>query len=267
MPFTPAHAAAAFPFRRTGLIWSALVIGTMAPDIEYFLRLAPGQPYGHTPPGIFLVSLPLGLITLWLFHSFVKAPFVELLPRELECRLVPYMRKFQFGGASRFALIAASVLIGIFTHIAWDSFTHKNSPLVHAWPPLRYPVNLGPLGACPLYKLLQYGSSVFGLAVLAVAIVAWYRQAEPCDIEPNCSHRGWPMRRILTLLAISAIALVAGFGYAIWTEGMPSRRPSLSLFVAPLVITAMAAAWWQLVLLGIIRVARSRLRKSAAKVS
>jgi len=233
----------------------------MAPDIEYFLRLAPGQPYGHTPPGIFLVSLPLGLVTLWLFHNFVKAPFVELLPRELECRLVPYMRKFHFGGASRFALIVASMLIGIVTHIAWDSFTHKNSPLVHNWPPLRYPVSLGPLGAWPLYKLLQYGSSVVGLAILAIAVVAWYKQAEPCDIEPDCSHHGWPMRRILALLAISAVALVAGFAYAMWPAGMPATRPSVSLFVVPLVITAMAAAWWQLVFLGILRVARARFAK------
>ena len=39
MPFTPAHVAAALPFRRTRLIWSALIVGTIAPDLEYYVRL------------------------------------------------------------------------------------------------------------------------------------------------------------------------------------------------------------------------------------
>lgn len=37
MPFTPSHVAAALPFLRTPLIPAALVIGTMTPDLFYYL--------------------------------------------------------------------------------------------------------------------------------------------------------------------------------------------------------------------------------------
>src|SRR5215207_10039344 len=39
MPFTPSHMAAALPFVRTPLIPSAIAIGTMAPDVPYFVPL------------------------------------------------------------------------------------------------------------------------------------------------------------------------------------------------------------------------------------
>ena len=65
MPFTIAHAAAALPLRKTRLVLSALVIGTMVPDLQYFLRMAPDDRYGHSLRGALLLSLPLGLLTLW----------------------------------------------------------------------------------------------------------------------------------------------------------------------------------------------------------
>ena len=42
MPFTLAHAAAALPLRRFKLVWSALVIGSFAPDFWLFMGL-PGR--------------------------------------------------------------------------------------------------------------------------------------------------------------------------------------------------------------------------------
>src|SRR5277367_2533888 len=121
MPFTPAHVAAVLPFRRSRLIWSALVVGAMAPDFEYFLRMSPQDRYGHTLTGLFLFTLPLALLTLWLFHAYVKAPFIEVMPSGLERRLAPGASKFRFGGAAQFALIIASLLVGIGTHLIWDS--------------------------------------------------------------------------------------------------------------------------------------------------
>lgn len=39
MPFTGSHPAAVLPLLRWGLIPSALVIGSMSPDLGYFLPL------------------------------------------------------------------------------------------------------------------------------------------------------------------------------------------------------------------------------------
>ena len=117
VPFTPAHGAAILPFLRFGLVPSALLVGAFAPDYEYFIRLGPNGRYGHTFPGVFLLTLPLALVVLWLFHSFVKAPAVRLLPEGIQRRLGDEIREFRFGGAGTFALIVCSLLLGIATHL------------------------------------------------------------------------------------------------------------------------------------------------------
>src|SRR5579859_6852423 len=111
MPFTPAHAAAALPFRRSRLVLSALIVGTLAPDFEYFLRFAPGGGWGHTFAGAFLLSLPLALAVLWMFHAVVKAPLMQLFPDALRQRIPA--KPFRFGRPSRFLLIGVSALVGI----------------------------------------------------------------------------------------------------------------------------------------------------------
>src|SRR5438045_2424069 len=116
MPFTLAHTAAALPLRRTKLVWSALLIGTMAPDFEYFVRLAPDDGYGHTLAGTFLLTLPLALLALWLFHTFVKVAVIGLLPNAIRNRLAKSIHEFHWGGAAHFAMIIISILVGIATH-------------------------------------------------------------------------------------------------------------------------------------------------------
>lgn len=121
MPFTVSHAAAALPLRRARLVTSALVVGTMAPDFEYFLPLQAHDHFGHTFPGILVLTLPVALLVLWIFHTFVKASAAALLPRRLQSRLAGHLGKFRFGGLGRFLLIVLSILVGIATHILWDS--------------------------------------------------------------------------------------------------------------------------------------------------
>src|SRR5208282_2730238 len=134
MPFTLAHPAAALPFRKTGLVISAVVVGSMAPDFEYFLRLSPQGRFGHSLPGLIIFTLPVALAVLWLFHRSVKFAIVRLLPASLQHRLV--CTDFPFGDVRRFALLVLSVLVGALTHILWDGFTHRSSWLVQHWSPL-----------------------------------------------------------------------------------------------------------------------------------
>src|SRR5260370_26318809 len=112
MPCTLYHGAAARPLRRLKLVTSALVIGTLAPDFEYFLRLAPDAGYGHTLQGAFLLTLPLALVALWLFHAFVKLPLLALFPDGVERRLVNHLEAFSFAGTATFVFIAVSILTG-----------------------------------------------------------------------------------------------------------------------------------------------------------
>ena len=254
MPFTPAHVAAVLPFRRSRLIWSALVVGAMAPDFEYFLRMSPQDRYGHTLTGLFLFTLPLALLTLWLFHAYVKAPFIEVMPSGLERRLAPGASKFRFGGAAQFALIIASLLVGIGTHLIWDSLTHGNTwPTLH-WDALGRRVQVPGIGFVPLYKLLQQVSTVVGLAILAVWLVAWYRAGKDVALRSEGRMQdGWPLRKIVTLVAVTALALGGAIFRAVTAIGIPSNHSTLALFVGDLAVTMIALMWWQFVALGIWR--------------
>src|SRR5208282_3822629 len=123
MPFTLAHPAAALPFRKTGLVISAVVVGSMAPDFEYFLRLSPQGRYFHSLPGLIIYTLPVALAVLWLFHRSVKFAVLRLLPNRIRMRLS--CTEFSFGNSRRFALLVLSVSVGALTHVIWDSFTHN----------------------------------------------------------------------------------------------------------------------------------------------
>ncbi|MGA9352920.1 MAG: DUF4184 family protein [Terriglobales bacterium] len=262
MPFTPAHIAAVLPFRRTRMLWSALVVGAVAPDLEYFLRMSPQGRYGHTLAGLFVFTLPLGLLTLWLFHAFVKAPFVDLMPDSLARRLASPGDKFRFGGPARFALLIASLLVGISTHLIWDSFTHGNTWPTRHLHALTQQVHLGSVGFVPFYKILQHLSTVVGLAILLVWFAMWYRGSgagsrdlrEPGPQPPD----EWPTRKILALAAIASIALLGAFFRALSSIGIPSNHSTLALFVGDFAASVIALLWWQLVALGIWRSGKKR---------
>jgi hypothetical protein len=72
---------------------------------------------------------------------------------------------------------AAALLLGAATHLLWDTFTHENARGVRMFPLL---TDYGPeMAGHPLhlYRWLQYGSSILGLALVAMALVLWLRHA------------------------------------------------------------------------------------------
>jgi len=182
MPFTLAHAAAALPLRRSKLVWSALVIGTFAPDLQYFLGLAGGHRESHSFPHLIAVATPLALLVLWIFHRWLKRPLIELAPEGLRLRLLPYAGRFEFGGIRRFAAVLGSMWVGIATHLLWDSFTHPYTWIYWHCPWLRetgmFPV-FDRWRPMPHVHMLQYASSILGCLALGIAIVMWYRSASP----------------------------------------------------------------------------------------
>ncbi len=249
MPFTLSHVAAALPFRRSRLIFSAVGIGSIAPDIEYFVRLRPGSGWGHTIPGAFCLSLPLGLAVLWLYHRFAKLPILNLLPEQVQRRLGPLLTPFRFGPSRRFLLILVSMLAGIATHIAWDSFTHPNTWLSRHWSFLHRSIWLPIVGYARYSAILQDGSGFFGVAVLIVWFVYWYRSTKPGPLSLRspftAAHKA---AIVVTMLSIStAGAMLRGFA----SVGFPlhGRRAE---FAGEAVVTLGALIWWQLVVWGFL---------------
>ena len=248
VPFTPAHAAAALPFRGTRLVLSAVVIGTLAPDFEYFLRFQPAGKFGHTVLGAMFLTLPSALVVLWIFHVFVKGPTAGLLPEAVYSRLGSQLDHFPFRGAGRFLLIISSVLVGIATHIFWDSFTHSGSWLVQHSAFLRQEVPLPMLGIRSLFRVLQHLSTIAGLAILLAWITLWYRSTKASSqvVGGAVSAR----RKTLTWVALSTVALLGALEHAFSATGIPTSFASAKLFLGNAVVTGIALLWWELVLYG-----------------
>ena len=169
MPLTLSHPAAIVPFARQRLVLSALVVGSLSPDFPYFINLVPRGEFGHTPAGVFLLCLPLGLLALWIFQRLMKWPLLSLLPQGWQERLARPARDFTFRPMSRQLLIVSSLLIGAATHLCWDGFTHRDGWAVNWLPSLTHPaMGLGSR-SIPVYQLLQHSSTVIGGIVMSKA--------------------------------------------------------------------------------------------------
>jgi len=244
MPFTVSHAAAVLLFRRLKLIWSAFIIGSMAPDFPYIIGSTRYRFIGHTLPGVLIFTLPASLVALWLYHNLIKQPMVGLLPGGVQERLRAQTANFQFGGASRFVAILASILLGVVTHVVWDSFTHAYTwPWKHfAW--LRIRVYLPLVGPKPMYGILQYSSTAIGILALAIWILLWYRQSAPAHPSVRKSP---PKSRFGLALAMFAVAAFIGIVRAALLVGSPLTLAHADFFMLIFGVTTLALAFWQLV--------------------
>lgn len=251
MPLTFAHPLAAVPFARRGLPLSALVVGAMAPDFIYYLQLRPGSDLGHTMPGLLLWNLPVALVVLWIFHRLLKRPLGELLPPGLQARLAPWSAPFPFLPARRLVHVVAALLLGVVTHVAWDSFTHRTGAAVSRFPVLERPVGLGPLGEMPVYQLLQYGSTLLSLALLGLWLWRVLVRTRPVPVAPRLGAR----QRWFRLVALVGLALAAGAAWA-WTTTV--GEPSMPrLFAVHFVVATTTAAFLLASLYGLgVRTAR-----------
>ncbi len=254
MPFTLAHAAAAYPFRRTRLVLSALIFGTFAPDLEFFLRFAPRGPFSHSFPGLFLFCLPVGFGVFWIFHDLVKEPLAALMPRAVRERIVPGIYPMSLRRPLHLLLILVSILIGALTHDLWDSFTHNRR-----WPsediPLLHEVFTVPLvGDVHVYKFLQYASTIFGLAVLYFWFRHWLRTA-PVQADPAGSSVPASRARIARIV-IPVVALASGLLRAsIAGRNLDSPR-GIEIWIGVFAVASISFAWLELMLWGLTLPAR-----------
>ncbi|HUN72109.1 MAG TPA: DUF4184 family protein [Steroidobacteraceae bacterium] len=206
MPFTLAHPAAVLPLRRLRLMRTVpLIIGAMAPDIPYYLpwRIAKHiPPTTHTLLGTFTLDLPIGLLLL-LFIWLLRAPLAA--PLGPGARDKCFIALERFGSRPRnWALAPLSILVGTWTHLAWDSFTHADGWMVGRIPALSAPVSLFSYTG-ELCHVLQYASSVFGLAVMAIWLMR-LPQPMPAGRPADGERSGGP----LLLAALFAAAAAAG---------------------------------------------------------
>ncbi|CAN5542054.1 hypothetical protein BH10ACT4_BH10ACT4_14280 [soil metagenome] len=215
MPFTPSHIAAILPFARSPLAPAALVIGSMVPDLPYFLPLGTPRELTHSIPGVPLADLPMGIVALMLWFLVFRAPIGDFAPEWVRSRLRPLQGSARRPSLRGVVVILLSLLVGIATHLAWDAFTHPDGWVVLHMAGLR--AQLGPFAA---YRWAQYASSVGGLVILAIWAAGWVRRTPPVDSRPSGTGAArLAARGRLAVWAILGAVLVA-VALAIWIGGV-----------------------------------------------
>ncbi|SHJ95759.1 DUF4184 family protein [Tepidibacter formicigenes] len=175
MPFTFAHPSIVLPFlikRTKYLDFTALVIGTMAPDFEYFIYFRPKQIVGHTFLGQLYFNLPIVFIVACIYHYILKKVVILNLPKPY-CNKYYYLtkRSWRINSLFKFIVFCYSAILGSFTHLFWDSFTHKTGFFVKNIGLLTKYIDIANF-KIPIYKILQHGSTVLGFVVIIMYLIA-----------------------------------------------------------------------------------------------
>jgi hypothetical protein len=240
MPFTIAHAAAVLPLRKTHsrLPLAALMAGSMSPDFAYFLPGGLNRASSHDLEGIVLFCLPAGLAVWLLFVRLLERPTIELLPEAWRAR-VPRSDQGLTPRALLFASLA--VVLGALTHVAWDAFTHANTPITAAFPGLNARLSIVDGRPIPVYRLLQYLSSVIGLLALAWWGWSLRRAPLPVRVAAESASSLSDRARIIALVAvITSSGVSALYGYASSLHG-PFQARVFHLLIGGM--TGWALAW------------------------
>jgi hypothetical protein len=207
VPFTVSHAAAVLPLHRLSkatLPLSALMIGSMAPDFAYFFSDTAERLITHSVTGLFTFSWPAGLIVWLMYVGLLEQPTIALLP-------APWCRRFETTGRITFGLlvkVSIAIILGAATHILWDAFTHRSTPITEAFPILR--MHVPGFGRMPLFHFLQGVTSVIGLVVLGVWLLRMRHAPDnPCPSPYLVSDR----TRVGALAVLIATSIVFAIAY------------------------------------------------------
>ncbi|MRX67815.1 protein of unknown function [Flavobacterium resistens] len=174
MPFTFAHPAIIFPlkyFPKKWFSWTALIIGSLTPDFEYFIRMQVQSKYSHTVSGIFWFDLPLAIALTFVFHNLIRNDLFLNLPNSFKSRIIAFT---EFNWTNYFNknlfIVLLSAIIGIASHLFWDAFTHKNGYFVIHIPELRNTFILFG-NKVTFWKATQHLSTLIGALFIAIAFL------------------------------------------------------------------------------------------------
>ena len=212
MPFILVHPAAALPLHRylgRHAVLSALIIGSMTPDMHYFLPLAITRGEAHSLDGLLWFCLPIGVALYLLYHFILKCPLRLLLPLTVRLRLRPWLNPGHLPAAS-WKTVSLSLLIGAMTHLIWDAFTHQYAAGTLALPVLRATwLSLGHYKV-PGYEVLQQLSNLLGFFLLSFWASRWLQLHSPMD-SPSTELSLSPVTRRSILVGVTLAAFLFAF--------------------------------------------------------
>jgi hypothetical protein len=205
VPFTVSHVAAVLPLRRTpssrwALPTAPLVLGSMAPDLATLAGRHELREVSHSLVGTVTVDLPLVAVSWLVWVHLLREPLRQLAPA-VAARWQPAPER---GRVERLGRWGVAALVGIATHLAWDSFTHDDG-----WVTRHVGLLQGRAGLLDVVDWLQLASSGLGILVLGWWLLRWWRATEPSAAVPF-SRGALPAASALVVLAAVGAAARAG---------------------------------------------------------
>jgi Domain of unknown function (DUF4184) len=223
MPYTISHAAAVLPFSRWLVRWrvlSATVVGSLVPDLGYLMPAHPPRVLTHSALSLFTFSLPFGLLLYWVFQRVMKTPLLTLLPDQAYMRWRPFAAPAALNSPRQWLLAACGVLVGAITHLTWDGFTHEDArgmrliPELDDWVITVHGHHM--IGA----GLLQGGSSVLGLAIVAAVVAYALRRGSPQAVVPRALNQTQRRSWVLVFVVVAVVCTV-GFDILVTDDELP----------------------------------------------
>jgi uncharacterized protein DUF4184 len=100
---------------------TALVLGSMAPDVEYFVRGYPTSTIGHTWVGQLTFCLPVTMALFWVVTRLIAEPAAANAPEGGDLHLPDYaLIRQQPVTARHWMIVAVSALVGSASHVLLD---------------------------------------------------------------------------------------------------------------------------------------------------
>ncbi len=237
MPFTFSHPALVLPLTYLPSKWfslTGLVIGSLIPDFEYFIRMRIQSNYSHTLFGLFWFDLPIGLLLAFVYHIIVRNSLFDNLPTLLKSRLSVF-KQFDWNMyfKKKWFVVIISILIGTVSHLLWDSFTHCDGYFVQTLPFLTSTVEF--FGRhITAFKIIQHSSTLLGGIVIVWAI---FRLQRDKNVIGHLRIKYWSVLLGLTCIII-AVRLICGLDYRLYGHVIVTGISAglIALILTPLLI-------------------------------
>jgi Domain of unknown function (DUF4184) len=226
LPFTLSHPAAILPLRRLKPLRTVpLLLGALAPDFSHYLPTSVRTwfPYTHSFAASWRVCLPLCLGIIACCY-LLRAPLTALMSPRARWLCLSAIEPFGKHPVE-WLLAPLSILLGAWSHLLWDSFTHGNGWMVRHYAALHAQFTIGSYFTT-VNRVLQYLSSVAGLAILAL----WYWRLPAPDPLALHARTGRPPAGPVLLLCAAAATLIGGVQATSSLERIPSVYLGLETF-------------------------------------
>jgi hypothetical protein len=236
MPFTfLPHQAPVVPLKIVAPRWfdgTALVIGSTIPDLVYPLDGTSSHFDAHAVPAQLWFCLPVTLVLTVVMKKVIAAPLGTTLPDLGPFHLRDYARLSAWRlprSVLGILIVVVSALIGSFSHIGMDQFTHGDGWGAQNLSWLQAQAFVAPIGGHDGHAVYGYDLMLVGLTVVGSIITiwcAWYigrrrliRRWYPDAVPPEAtaSSRAW-------LVGWTVVGVVAGLAWGLATRHVGPRH-------------------------------------------